>query len=446
MFESLRVKNFRSVRDSSEIKLSDLNVFVGPNNSGKSSILYALMMIKMTIESKDEDMALITSTPELDLGSYLDLIRDGNTERRLTLEFALNDPSIQTPFTLLTEYGKEKYQNYASLQAEFCFDKDRNRIDVVSFIGKDTSGGNLISVRKTADEKYRISGPSTRLLKHMSIKFANFVPRVVPFGVKPKAELATHVIKQVNASIIRVNELIEVLEKLRYVAPIRERIPRHGIVGTMVYSELSPSGQNLMRVLSSSDIISTRGKSAIDELNYWLGSKFKLLKNIELVDIDKAGTVKTLIADDPGGSKKINLASMGCGISQLVPVVVQTVLLPKSGCLLVEQPEIHLHPSAQADLADLFIGNIRGRRQFIVETHSEHFVLRLRRRIAEGKIKPEKIGIFFVEKKRGLTRIQKLNLKPNGHFEEWPTGFFEEGFEEALAIAEAGSVSSTQEG
>ena len=446
MFESLRVKNFRSVRDSSEIKLSDLNVFVGPNNSGKSSILYALMMIKMTIESKDEDMALITSTPELDLGSYLDLIRDGNTERRLTLEFTLNDPSIRTPFTLLTEYGKEKYQNYASLKAEFCFDKDRNRIDVVSFIGKDALGGNLISVRKTTDGKYKISGPSARLLKHMSIKLANFVPRVVPFGVKPKAELAIQVIKLVNASVIGVNELIEVLEKLRYVAPIRERIPRHGIVGTMVYSELSPSGQNLMRVLSSSDIISARGKAAIDELNYWLGSKFKLLKNIELVDIDRAGTVKTLIADDPRGSKKINLASMGCGISQLVPVVVQTVLLPKSGCLLVEQPEIHLHPSAQADLADLFIGNIRGGRQFIVETHSEHFVLRLRRRIAEGKIKPEKIGIFFVEKKRGLTRIQKLNLKPNGHFEEWPTGFFEEGFKEALAIAEAGSVSSTQEG
>ena len=170
------------------------------------------------------------------------------------------------------------------------------------------------------------------------------------------------------------------------------------------------------------------------------------MKRIELRDIDRAGTVKTLIADDPRGSKKINLASMGCGISQLVPVIVQTVLLPQSGCLLVEQPEIHLHPSAQANLADLFIGNITGKRQFVVETHSEHFVLRLRRRIAEGRVKPERIGIFFVGKRRGQTRIQKLELKPNGHFEKWPTGFFEEGFEEALAIAEAGSVSSTHEG
>lgn len=446
MFESFRVKNFRSIRDSGEIKLSDLNVFVGPNNSGKSSILYALMMIKMTMESKSEDMALITTTPELDLGSYLDLIRDRNTDYRLIIKFKLNDPNVRKPFTVFAEYGGEKHNSYADLQVEFCFDKARNRIEVVSFIGKDHLGNRIMSVRRTDDSKWKISGLSQRLLEHMQVKFINFIPTVVPIGPKPKLELATQAVRWIFASMVRARELSEVVEKLRYVAPIRERIPRHGIVGTMVYSELSPSGQNLMRVLSSSDIISTRGKAAIDELNYWLGSKFRLLRNIELVDIDKAGTVKTLIADDPRGSKKINLASMGCGISQLVPVVVQTVLLPKSGCLLVEQPEIHLHPSAQADLADLFIGNITGRRQFIVETHSEHFVLRLRRRIAEGKIKPEKIGIFFVEKKRGVTRIRKLNLKPNGHFEEWPAGFFEEGFKEALAIAEAGSVSSTQEG
>lgn len=439
MFESLRVKNFRSIKDSGEIKLSDLNVFVGPNNSGKSSILYVLMMIKMTMDSTNEDMGLITSIPELDLGSYLDLIRNGNTDHRLMIKFKLNDPSVRQPFTVFAEYGREKHKCYAELQAEFCFDKARNKIEVVTFIGKDYLGNRIISIRKTDDDNLKISGPPVRLLKHMQLKFTNFIPRFVPIGSKPKLDLATQVARWGYSSVIRVGELSEVIENLRYVAPIRERIPRHGVIGTMVYSELTPSGQNLMRVLSSSDTISTRGKSAIEELNYWLDRKFKLLKNIELVDVDKAGTIKILIADDPRGSVKINLASMGCGISQLVPVVVQTILLPKSGCLLVEQPEIHLHPSAQADLADLFIENIRGRRQFIIETHSEHFVLRLRRRIAEGKIKPEKIGIFFVEKKRGLTRIRKLNLKPNGHFEEWPAGFFEEGFDEALAIAEAGN-------
>ncbi len=105
MFESVRVKNFRSISDSQAIELSDLNVFVGPNNSGKSSILYALMIIKLTLESKNEDVPMITSVPELDLGSYLDIIRDGNTDRRLMINFKLNDPEIREHIRVFTEYG-----------------------------------------------------------------------------------------------------------------------------------------------------------------------------------------------------------------------------------------------------------------------------------------------------------------------------------------------------
>jgi predicted ATPase len=172
-------------------------------------------------------------------------------------------------------------------------------------------------------------------------------------------------------------------------------------------------------------------------LDYWLDRKFKILKNVKIVDIDKECTVKALIADDPRGNKSINLAAMGSGLSQLVPVVVQTILTPPQGCLLVEQPEIHLHPAAQADLADLFIKCAKDKRQIIIETHSEHLLLRVRRRIAEGKISPDLVRIFFVEKRRGETKVDTISLQKNGHFEHWPRGFFEEGYKEAMAIAEA---------
>jgi predicted ATPase len=446
MFKSLRVKNFRSIRDSGEIKLSNLNVFVGPNNSGKSSILYSIMLIKMTLEDKDENLSLVTCTPELDLGSYLDLIRGHKAERKLTLEFMLDKVEAMPPFSLGIEDLKLEglhTEGYGKCKVEFYFDKSKNLIEVISFDGRNLSDQNILSMKKVDGTQPRIKGPQSKLLPHMSIAFVHFIPFVIPSGPKPKnSKVSNSVIEWTLSSRFNAQMLARKLAEVRYVAPIRERIPRYGMVGTVAYSELGPSGQNLMRVLSS-DMVDEKKETAIQKLNYWLNTKFKLLKNVRILDIDEAGTVKALVADDRQGERNINLASMGCGISQLVPVVVQTVLMPSSGCLLVEQPEIHLHPSAQADLADLFIKNIGRKRQFIIETHSEHFVLRLRRRIAEGKIKPEKIGIFFVEKKKGITWIQKLNLKSNGHFEEWPTGFFEEGFKEALAIAEAGSVSST---
>jgi predicted ATPase len=145
-----------------------------------------------------------------------------------------------------------------------------------------------------------------------------------------------------------------------------------------------------------------------------------------------------LVAKDPSGKKNINLAATGMGISQIVPVVVQSLLTPKNGCLIVEQPEVHLHPAAQTTLADLFLEQAQKGRQFLIETHSEHLILRIRRRVAEGRVRPESIRIFFVEKPAGWTEIHQLSLKETGHFTEWPSGFFEEGYEEALALASAG--------
>jgi len=128
---------------------------------------------------------------------------------------------------------------------------------------------------------------------------------------------------------------------------------------------------------------------------------------------------------------------MGSGLSQLVPVIVQTIITPKTGCVLIEQPEIHLHPAAQAVLGDLFVKYAKNNKQIIVETHSEHLLLRVRRRVAEGKISPDLVSIFFVDKSKNETRIRKLNLKKDGHFKSWPAGFFEGGYRDAVALAMA---------
>lgn len=440
MLQSLRIRNFRSIRDSGNLDLSDINVLIGPNNSGKSSILYALMLLRMSTDQKNSGLAIVTSTPEVDLGSYLDLIRGGKAELKLMIDFALDRRAAQS----LT-HGRYSFRSsreragYAGCHIEFMYDQTTNKIEVDSFVGRDLAGTRVLSLRRIDAGKWRIAGRPQKVLNAMDVSFEGFFPVLMPriTGSVRTKSAEQQQLEWYYLSRGMIFDFRSALQGLRYIAPIRERIPRYGIMGTMPYSELSPSGQNLMRVLSSSRVLSLRNKALMTELNYWLNTRFKLLRNVRMADVDRSGTIKTLIADDRKGSRDVNLASTGCGISQLVPVIVHTVLTPQSGCLLVEQPEIHLHPSAQADLADLFVENARHNRQFIIETHSEHFILRLRRRVAEGRLKPEKVRIFAVEKKGGQTRITQLNLKRSGHFEEWPQGFFEEGYREALAIAEA---------
>lgn len=181
-------------------------------------------------------------------------------------------------------------------------------------------------------------------------------------------------------------------------------------------------------------------KSLRELVNEWLCERFGMLRKLHLVQIDKAGTLVSLVGDEEG-MRGINVAAMGEGISQLLPIVARVSLAKAGECLLIEQPELHLHPAAQADLGDLFAENLRRspRRQCIIETHSEHLLLRLRRRIADGTINPESIAILFVEKRRGESRVRSLELNKYGHFDEWPEGFFEEGYKEALHLAEEGA-------
>ena len=104
---------------------------------------------------------------------------------------------------------------------------------------------------------------------------------------------------------------------------------------------------------------------------------------------------------------------------------------------VAEQPEIHLNPRLQCVLADLFVEMANSEHRIIVETHSEHLLLRLRRLVASGEIPHEKVAIYFVEKSAGISTIRPIPLEENGHIpsDVWPKGFFEETLRESLALA-----------
>ena len=142
----------------------------------------------------------------------------------------------------------------------------------------------------------------------------------------------------------------------------------------------------------------------------------------------------------------VTLADVGYGINQILPVIIEGVASQKGAILCVEQPEIHLHPRLQANIADLMIDTIadeRGKRkQWIVETHSELLITRLQRRIREGKISPDDISVLYVDPDddNGVegSAILRLEMDENGDFiEHWPHGFFDEVFNELMAEPES---------
>lgn len=147
---------------------------------------------------------------------------------------------------------------------------------------------------------------------------------------------------------------------------------------------------------------------------------FGIGDKIEVLDLGKLGRGVEVRVD---GVNR-DLTMIGVGASQLLPILVASLAASPGSTVLIEQPELHLHPTVQSRLADFFLfakPDVR----FIVETHSEYLITRIRRRIAEERSRPEEVDVMFAERISGATNVRSLALSDGGDFDEWPEGFFD---------------------
>ncbi|MYK94023.1 DUF3696 domain-containing protein, partial [Candidatus Poribacteria bacterium] len=135
---------------------------------------------------------------------------------------------------------------------------------------------------------------------------------------------------------------------------------------------------------------------------------------------------------------KVTLADMGFGLSQFLPVLVLCYYAPEGSTLILEQPGIHLHPKVQSELADLLIEVITKRNlQILIESHSEHLLNRLQRRVAEEKIAADQTALYFCQHTDGVSKIDKLDMDELGNITNWPENFFGDEMGDLFAMTEA---------
>ncbi len=151
-----------------------------------------------------------------------------------------------------------------------------------------------------------------------------------------------------------------------------------------------------------------------------VGDPSRGLYELRLLDLRRNGDVSVAISD------------VGFGISQVLPLVVQCIASQQQ-LITIEQPEVHIHPRLQADLGDLLADSIAAPRyqRFIIETHSEHLMLRLQRLVREGRISADDVSVLYVRRGPAGSTVVRLRLDTDGDFvDEWPGGFFPERLKE----------------
>jgi len=190
-------------------------------------------------------------------------------------------------------------------------------------------------------------------------------------------------------------------------------------------------GSDLVSILANDD-------GLVSEVNSWL-EKLSIPYSIKIGkvtlqdDMPSFGKYRSLILIDKRTNTSLSAKDLGFGISQILPVIL-TCLDKKKSLILIEQPELHIHPKLQLEIAELFVHSIKSReqRQLIIETHSENLILRIQKKIREGQLSSDQVSIIFVgsENETG-SWVKHIPILPSGELaEEWPGGFFTERIDE----------------
>jgi len=427
---SIRLRNFKCFQDSGDIPLAPLTVIFGRNNTGKSSILHSLLLLRQTLDAPMYEPRL-NLKGLTDAGTYADLVHQHRSKQHVIMHFGITAP--------LSRGGKALVRRNGRLQLEFASGEPepprlvRMRIEngVIEplevrrsvgaggpyelFIGEESAGNQkearfFFTARNFLpfidDEPKRVGHPNYR--RQRSREFARFVLR----------------------------SFMETLQKIRALGAFRRPPERRYEYGGRVPEAVDTAGANVVSALIEDMTRRRHPGELLRSVNRWLRNVGRI-RLLPLRRISKSARLFEIRLKDTDSGRWANFADVGFGIGQALPVFVEGLRTSPGGTFLVQEPEIHLHPDAQFGMADFLVDLALSGRRVIAETHSEHLLLRIRHAIVTGKLRRSNVSVIYVDKGAdGASHAHALEIDPLGQIKDWPKGFMEEATDERLGLLE----------
>jgi len=463
MLTKLRLNNFKAWENSGDIRLAPLTVLFGTNSAGKTSIPQLLLLLKQTAESPDRQRALQfgDSRTLVDVGTYDDAAHGHDISR--PIEFAL-EWSLDSGLEVRDPISGTAYSgDCLAFEAKLAADK-RHQPRTQSFryeLRQDGKSVLDLALGRRPDGKqnqknieFELTSSRYALTRHQGRAWS--LPEPLRFYGFPDEVAAYYQNTAFAADLVL--ELERMLRSIFYVGPLREYPKRLYLWSGEVPDHVGVRGDRAIEaVLSGADrSFNWKAKQKTKSLPAVVAERLRDMGLIHEFQVKALGQhrkeYEVLVRTSPG-LPQVKLTDVGFGVSQVLPVIVECFYVPRRSIVIFEQPEIHLHPRVQADLADLFVDAIRAREngvlrqcQFIIESHSEHFLRRLQRRIAEEQLTKEDAALYFVHTDGSSARIEELRIDKYGNISNWPEGFFGDEMEDLVARAEAQSKRMPKQG
>ena len=410
MITELRAENFKSWKDTGKLRFAPLTGFFGANSSGKTSILQTLLMIKQTVErprkrppEENEPLYFGDTSSLVNLGSFDDVIHQHSQDLNLGISVSWKS-------------SKE-------------IKVDEHLTDSLSF---STSIGKRYNHPILESCSYTANGQSWELERDQvscMLKFPDFLVKsgysVYAGGSIPAFPYRFYGIELPDDPDATLLPLIDSLENLfdqfYYLGPLREN-PRPDYTWWNKHpDDVGKYGEEMVPALFSSRI---QSGNLDEQVPKWL-QRLGLIHSYRLAPAPRTQREYEFLVTMHKGGPEIRLTDVGFGVSQVLPVLILCYYVSEGSILILEQPEAHLHPKAQSELGDVLIDAMKNRNlQIILESHSEHLIHRLMRRIAEERLSVEDTALYFCQINEGVSEIEQLEVDEYGNIGNWPQQFF----------------------
>jgi len=381
MLSKLRIKNFKSWKDTGEINMAPITMFFGGNSSGKTSLLQFLLMLKQTAESRSYSGQVLNFDGIVNLGNFKDVVRDH--ENKNSIYF-------------LISASQRAFSRYSCEEISASIVEERKSLVIKEFHAKlpkkdkkreDLINGEMQKMIKSVDEKDKVL---------RSIRWSGLISDLTMF--------------------------------IDYIGPLRNFPERHYQWKNNFPSEVGKGGEFTIQTIIASNLkngdLEKKIAAALKKMGLIESFRVKpISKNRD--DYYEVKVKKTKF------SAEVLLPDVGFGVSQILPIITALFQSSEGATLILEQPEIHLHPKAQIELADVIIDAVKERKiQVIIESHSEHFLTRIQTRIADETISKEFAKLYFCKNEKGFSELEELVVEESGRITNWPPNFFGNMLEE----------------
>jgi predicted ATPase len=407
MLTSLHLKQFKAWADTGPMALKPITLLLGTNSSGKSSLIQSLLLLKQTVDSPDRTIHLNLGGDErndvFNFGDFSSILTQGSTDRQFEIHFTFSRSSTDERIAagaFHAVYGQTANGAVVTQLLRLSGQAD----DRVFRVQRREKGAFAIYV----DSEQTTRGKSRDYAPERSIAFAS--KAVTLLGEDGS------VVQDISLAIRRE------LEGLVYLGPLRQKPLREYPWNKGKPGVIEPDGRQAIDALLASALLQGPDhKRIIQKVAHWL-KRMDLADQLDVRQVGRSTRYEVVIDSQ---SISANLRDVGIGISQVLPVLTVAFFAPPGSTVILEEPEIHLHPLAQSVLAELFAEASRERRiQFVIETHSEHLFRRMQTLVAREELSTEDCELYFVEKEQGQAQLRRLELDSCGRVINWPERFF----------------------